>query len=67
MSTTTTTKRTRVVAKDNGYFEIVTRPGCGHESRVTTEHVQYGIDASKRKANRERHFSSTTCGVCARA
>lgn len=58
-------KQAKVVCKDNGYFEVVERPGCGHEARVSTESIQWGITAGKRRDNRVRHLTRTSCGKCA--
>ncbi len=44
---------TRVVQKDNQYFEDVKVLCCGQIYRVETGHIQWGITADTRKQNRE--------------
>ena len=56
-----------IVHKDNGYFVTIKRTACGHETRVTTEDIQWRITAAKRAAAIEHHVATRRCGTCAQA
>ncbi len=63
-----TTTAPKLITKDNGYFEVWSRP-CGHSVRVTTEFNQWGINRPGRRAalhaaTRER-LAAATCPRCA--
>jgi hypothetical protein len=60
-----TNTKPQLTTKDNGYFEVWTRP-CGHRYRVTTEGVQYrkSTRGAEVKFLRDR-AANRPCSQCA--
>ncbi len=53
--------KTKIVQRDNGYFEDVEVSCCGQTRRVWTEYIQWGITPALRKENRDRLLAKHVC------